>query len=347
MRYLIIRLSAFGDVAMTLPVICAVARANPTDQLTLLTQPALTALLVEGPDNLEAIAIDIKHEEHSFTGLMRFAKRLSSERFDMVIDLHNVIRSKYLRMHLRLHGTRSRCIKKPRKLQALITARPPLKRLKQIDSIIDYYAAVFRSAGLSLGDYGKSARPPIRLTHPAIPASNTNVQKIGIAPFAGHKSKVYPLDKMLEVAKRLAAEPNVELLLFGGRGQEQKTLDSWATQSSNISSLAGRLTLPDELAVMQSLTCMVSMDSANMHFASLVGCRVVSVWCGTHPAAGFLGYGQSLQDAIGLDLDCRPCSIYGNKSCFRKDYACQAIPPENIINKVLQIIYEDQNKQTS
>ena len=77
------------------------------------------------------------------------------------------------------------------------------------------------------------------------------------------------------------------------------------------------------------------MDSANMHLASLVGTKVVSIWGGTHPYAGFLGWNQKESDCVQLDLPCRPCSVYGNKPCFRSDYACMnGIVPELIIDKL-------------
>ena len=67
---------------------------------------------------------------------------------------------------------------------------------------------------------------------------------------------------------------------------------------------------------------MLSMDSVNMHLASIAGTRVVSLWGATHPYAGYLGYGQSHDDVIQADLDCRPCSLHGNRLCKRGDYAC-------------------------
>ena len=90
---------------------------------------------------------------------------------------------------------------------------------------------------------------------------------------------------------------------------------------------------------MSHLDVMVSMDSANMHLASLVGTRVVSVWGATHPLAGFMGWGQTVDDAVQLDLPCRPCSIYGNKPCLRGDYAClQNIPPEQVLERIEKVI---------
>ena len=86
---------------------------------------------------------------------------------------------------------------------------------------------------------------------------------------------------------------------------------------------------------MSQLDTMVSMDSANMHLASICGTRVVSVWGATHPYAGFMGWNQSVDDAVQLDMPCRPCSIYGNRPCLRGDYAClNNIDPVAIADRV-------------
>ena len=86
---------------------------------------------------------------------------------------------------------------------------------------------------------------------------------------------------------------------------------------------------------MSYIDVMVSMDSANMHLASLVGTTVVSVWGATHPYAGFMGWNQKEENAVQVTLPCRPCSIFGNKPCRRGDYAClRQIEPSDIIQKI-------------
>jgi ADP-heptose:LPS heptosyltransferase len=86
------------------------------------------------------------------------------------------------------------------------------------------------------------------------------------------------------------------------------------------------------------------MDSANMHMASLVATPVVSVWGATHPYAGFMGWGQNSENVIQMDLDCRPCSIYGQKPCKRGDYACMnMIKPETIVEKINTLLQTKQN----
>ena len=90
---------------------------------------------------------------------------------------------------------------------------------------------------------------------------------------------------------------------------------------------------------MSRLKLLICMDSANMHFASLVGTPVLSIWGATHPYAGFYGYRQPMENAIQLPLPCRPCSVFGEKPCYRGDWACMdKILPEMILDKVNQIL---------
>nr|AIA86245.1 CAZy families GT9 protein [uncultured Prevotella sp.] len=94
------------------------------------------------------------------------------------------------------------------------------------------------------------------------------------------------------------------------------------------------------MALISHLKVMISMDSANMHLASLTGTPVVSIWGATHYYAGFMGWGQHPENATEVSLSCRPCSIFGNKACFRKDYAClQRITPDMIVSKIEKIVY--------
>ena len=136
----------------------------------------------------------------------------------------------------------------------------------------------------------------------------------------------------------LLSEQGERIVLFGSK-EEAKVLDAWAKKYKNVESAAGRHTLSEELEMMRGLRVMITMDSANMHLASLVSTRVVSIWGATHPKAGFMGFGQSANDCIQRDLSCRPCSIYGKKKCKYGDYRCMDISPEKIVEKVISDRY--------
>ena len=164
---------------------------------------------------------------------------------------------------------------------------------------------------------------------------------IGIAPFAAHKGKIYPIDKMEKVIQQLIhTYPQVRLYLFGGGKEETAIMNQWAETYPQVINASSQLNgLAQELNLMSQLQLMISMDSGNMHLASLVNTPVISIWGATHPYAGFMGWNQDDANAVQVSLPCRPCSIYGNKPCLRGDYAClNEIQPEEIINKVKFIL---------
>ena len=91
-KVLVIRLSAIGDVAMTVPVIYSAAKANPEDSFTVLTQAFLMPLFMNRPPNVEVIGINTKGAEKRLIGLLKFSSTLLKFGFVVILDLHNVIR---------------------------------------------------------------------------------------------------------------------------------------------------------------------------------------------------------------------------------------------------------------
>ena len=140
---------------------------------------------------------------------------------------------------------------------------------------------------------------------------------------------------MEQVIKALSERGDTTIFLFGGGKEESEQIKTLCTKYNNVQPAKNQHGLKGELALMGQLDVMLSMDSANMHLASLVGTPVVSIWGGTHPYAGFLGWNQKLHDCVQLELSCRPCSVYGNKPCMRGDYMCMnGISPEHILQKL-------------
>ncbi|MDO4692909.1 MAG: glycosyltransferase family 9 protein [Porphyromonadaceae bacterium] len=353
-KFLIARLSAIGDVAMAIPTIYAIARTNPEHQFTVLTQPFLTTIIVEPPANLEAMAIDIKREERRLPGLLRYATRLRGEGFDGFIDLHDVLRTKVLRTIVGLGKTQVWSIRKPRGLRRRLLAPPPHKDLSPLPSMQELYLETLSRSGLRIPSEGIR---PIELQSPrywSALASYPELTKpeglllIGIAPFASTESKTYDLGLMEQVISRLSNSGQCYVFLFGGRGKEADTLGHWASRYARVRSLAGQLELPDELAIMSRLGAMLSMDSANAHLAAMVGTRVISVWCSTHPYAGFMAMGHRAEDCLqDSELDCRPCSIFGKvKRCLHGDMPCRkAVTPEYITERVMVAAQEEMDKK--
>lgn len=334
---LVIRLSAIGDVAMTIPVLYSVARENPEDTFTLLTQPFLQLLLINPPPNVTVRPIDTKGTEKSFLGLMKFARQLSKEPYDIVIDLHAVIRSKLIASWFKMKGRKVYVLDKMREARKKLV-RKDHKVLRPIRQTTDRYADVFIKAGFDYKEQFdslyESSLPDMSFITETYGEKNTE-RWIGIAPFAKHKGKIYPLEEMEKVVKLLSEREGTKVFLFGGKGEEQKVLDSWQERYKEVFSIVGKFSLDKELVLIDHLDLLISMDSANMHFASLVQTPVVSIWGATHPYAGFYGYKQDPENCIQAPLLCRPCSVFGQKECYRGDWACLSwITPDMIIDKI-------------
>lgn len=329
---LVIRLSSLGDAAITVPLIEQLSRNYPQSRFIFLIKQGFTPLLNRQP-YVHIYPFDPYKKHKGFLGLYKLYRDLKKLQIDQIADLHNVIRSKILRIFFYFSKIPTAIIDKGRKGKKALT-RQEKKRLIPLKPTIERYADVFRKLGFQ-----------IELSH-ELPEKKTSRQtvyekkekRIGIAPFTHFQEKRYPLYKMEKVIS-LLNEKNVKIILFGGGPDEEKQAIQWAEEFNNVNNLVAKLTLDEELNIIRLLDVMFSMDSANMHLASMVGTRVLSIWGATHPYAGFYGYGQNTQDAIQIDLECRPCSIFGNKACWRKDHACmELISEERITNQLLDII---------
>ncbi len=341
-KVLITRFSALGDVCMTMPVVYSVCRNNPEVEFIYLTKPPVTRLFIASPPNLTVIGADVKEEYHGPWGAIRLFKKLRREyRFDAIADLHSVLRTQIIDVAAMLCGIKVESIDKQRSQRQDLTSRGA-DHAAPLRPMIERYADVFRRLGLNADI---TAQPPLlgEIKQPAnapLPPKLTGERRIAIAPFAAHKGKIYPEEKMFEAVRALAAMPDTTVLLFGGGKHEIEVLSKWAEQLPGAMSLAGlRLGFECELWLMSQCDVMVSMDSANMHLASLMGTPVVSIWGATHPAAGFNGWLQSPDNIVAASLPCRPCSIFGNKVCIRGNYECMhAIDPADIVAKVNSVI---------
>lgn len=327
MNILVIRFSALGDVVMTVPVIHSIATCYPQHHFIVLSRTGMTSYFENLPSNVQFKGVDL-NQYKGIGGLGRLYQELKRLDIDAVADLHDVLRSQYLRFRFLLAGKKVCHIQKGRAERKALTSGNPGKH-QQLKTSFERYADVFAGLGL-----------PASISYS--PSKTSKPGWIGIAPFAAHAGKVYPQDKMREVIRLIAQHADSRVFLFGGGAKEVEMLESWAKIAPNVESVAGKLSRKEELSLISSLRVMLSMDSANMHLASLVGTEVVSVWGATHPYAGFLGWNQKLDNVIQVEMPCRPCSIYGNKPCREGGYPClNQISPQMIAGKVLSIAFDE------
>lgn len=318
-----------GDVAMTVPVIRALSEQYPQLKITVLTRTFFKPLF-EGLNNVEVYSADLEGNHKGILGLYKLAKELKRLKFDVVSDLHNVLRSKILKFFFL--GTKVVQIDKGRaEKKALVTG----KELKQLKSTHQRYADVFEKLGYKI-DLSQPKFP----FKPQFSREITKLIKrdyplIGIAPFAAHKGKMYPLDKMVKVIEHLSKDNQV--FLFGGGENEIIILEDLSKKHQNVISVAGKLSFEEELNLISNLNTMLSMDSGNAHLAAIFGIKVLTIWGVTHPFAGFTPFNQPDSNMLLADREkypLIPTSVYGNTYPENYEDCAGSISVEKIVEKV-------------
>lgn len=330
---MVIRLSAMGDVAMTIPVLKAILAQNRNLQITVLTRPFFIPIFKE-LRGVSIIIIDTKNKHKGIAGLYKLYKTLKKERFFAIVDLHNVLRTNILKFFF--FGKNFYQINKGRKEKKDLISG---KKKVQLQSTHKRYAAVFKKIGLTV-----EIDNPIFLEKQPLPKEITALLKnkktkqlIGIAPFAAHKGKMYPLKQLKIVLKKISK--NHIVLLFGGKNDATQL--EQLVINENIFSIAGKLNFTAELQTISNLDLMLSMDSGNGHLAANYGVKVLTIWGVTHPFTGFAPFNQPIAYALTPDLNQFPkipTSIYGNTYPKGYERAAGSISPEQVVEKIEKIL---------
>ncbi|MFD1062547.1 glycosyltransferase family 9 protein [Winogradskyella litorisediminis] len=322
-----------GDVAMSVPAIRALTQQYPNLKVTVVTRKFFKPFF-RGLKNVTVFEADLKGKHKGILGLYKLSKELKILKFDAVADIHNVLRTKILKFFI---GGNFKQIDKGRKEKKALVSGEIFQQLKTTHQ---RYADVFEALGF-----------PLDLSNPNFPEraklneklqlfiSNKDIPTIGIAPFAAFEGKLYPLEQMKLVINQLSKKHNI--ILFGGGNSEIIQLNQIEAQTPNTKSVAGKLSLSEELDLISNLDVMLAMDSGNAHMAAMLGVKTLTVWGVTHPFAGFAPFNQPNDYALVADRNQFPkipTSIYGNKQPEGYENAAGSVSVEAVVEKIKSII---------
>ena len=307
---LIIRLSAMGDVAMTVPVIRALVNQHPNCKITVLSKPFLKPLF-EGISNVSFYEAD-------------------------------VVRSKILRKFFAMTPVLIAKIDKGRAAKKALT-RSENKIFKQLKTSHQRYVDVLSKLDfkVTISNPKPIDRKPLS-ENIIIKFGHKENKWIGVAPFAAFKGKVYPLNLMEEVIEELSSK-GITIFLFGGGHHEIEILKRIESKYKNCINVAGEITFTQELELISHLDLMISMDSGNAHLAAMQQIKTITIWGVTHPFAGFSPFNQPSDYCILPDLEKYPkipCSIYGNTFFDGYENVMESIKPTAIIKKAVSLLSE-------
>ncbi|WP_188361557.1 glycosyltransferase family 9 protein [Flavobacterium orientale] len=337
---LVIRLSAMGDVAMTVPVLRALVLQHTEVKITVISRQFFKPFF-NGIPNVNFFAVDLQKRHKGFFGLLRLFSDLKKLKIDAVADLHNVLRSKVVRGLFALSGKKVAFTDKGRAEKRALT-RAENKVFKPVKSMVERHTETFKELGFSIDLKNPQFPTKAVLSNEILKITgNKNQNWVGIAPFAQYQSKVYPLDLMQKVIGELAKNNSIKIFLFGGGNEEIQKLNQLQNNHSNVIVLAGKLKFKEELEVISNLDVMLSMDSGNAHIAAMLGVKVITVWGATHPFAGFSPFNQPLENCIVSDREkfpLLPTSIYGNKKVEGYEDVMRTILPEKVVFSVQSLL---------
>ncbi len=338
LRILVFRFSAIGDVALTLPVIRGLLQINPELRITLVTK-SLFMPFFRDVKGLDLVTADFKDKYKGFPGLYRLYRDLTRMAdFDYVVDLHGVIRTYILSTFFRLSGKHVYRIDKGRNEKKELVSGNIFHPLKHTT---ERYLDAFRYIPLktwiqrdSYFNFDPVSVNGILKKFPKEPGEKW----IGIAPFSKHPLKNWPMENMRSLMKMIQSRGKFRYFLFGGGSKELEGIDQLIREFPGSVNAVRELDFNGELDLMKNLHLMISMDSANMHMASLAGIKTVTIWGATHPYAGFGAY--HLNKALNIqiskeELECRPCTVFGKGTCRRHDLAClNWLTPEKVFREI-------------
>jgi heptosyltransferase I len=315
-RILIIKPSALGDVATTLPLVCDLKAASPEAQIDWLIHPAY-APLIEGHDAVHQVVLfDRKkltawwYRPAAFRLFWQLLGTLRQNRYDVVIDAQGLLRSGFLTW---ITGAKIRigfAHAREGATQAY-THKVSLPEDGEQTLAVDRMRALGKPLG---ADGSKPAQ--FRIPVPELPVhySAFKVQDsfIAVIPGARWPTKRWAVERFAALAERLLQEGHT-LLLLGSPDEKslcdalQQEIEHRTSNTANLHNLAGQSPIPTLIALLARARLVIANDTGPLHMAGALGRPVVALYGPTSPA--FVGpYGQ-LGNVLRHDVPCHPCRL--------------------------------------
>jgi ADP-heptose:LPS heptosyltransferase len=247
-------------------------------------------------------------------------KLLKHENFNEVIDLHNNLRTKRVKLAL---GKPAHAFNKLN-FEKWLLVKLKINRMPTIH-IVDRYMETVAHLGVKNDGQGLDYFIPETeyLDTTALP-NNYITFAIG----GQHNTKKLPNAKIIEILQQL----NYPTILIGGKEDaENGNAIIKALDNDTIINRCGKLSLNQSALVVKNSRGLITHDTGMMHIGAALDIPILSVWGNTIPQLGMTPYYKqgskaALQAEIFevLGLKCRPCSKIGFDKCPKGHFDCMA-----------------------
>jgi heptosyltransferase-2 len=312
---LVVQTSFLGDVVLTTPLLHTLRERARPRRLAVLVRPEAAPLLAGHPDVDDVLLDGKRGGDGGPIGLLRTARRLRRERFDVAVSPHRSLRTALVLAAARI----------PRRIGFRDAPGAPLYHERVARDPRRH--AVERILGLA-GPFGGATDTP-QLSIPVSAEARANAAAllsdgpeplVGLAPGSVWPTKRWSVDGFAAVATALA-DDGARCVVLGGPDERAIGDEVHRRSGGRAVTLCGRTDLATLVAVVDRLGVLIANDSAPMHIACARSVPVVAVFCATTPAQGFGPWGPHAT-IVDVDLGCRPCGRHGGPRCPRGTDDC-------------------------
>src|SRR5438132_5275889 len=316
---LVVQTSFLGDVVLTTPLITALRQQVAPRRLAVLVRPEAAPLVADHPDVDDVLLDDKRGRDGGPFGLLRTARRLRREGFDLAVSPHRSLRTALLLAAARI--PRRVGFRESRGAFLYHVRVPRDRRRHDVERNLALLGAFGSGSAdvprLHLAVDGEAAARAAALLPPG-PAP-----LVGLAPGSAWATKRWTPAGFAAVAAALDAD-GARCVLLGSAADAPLVEAIRVASDGRAVGLAGRTDVATLVAVIDRLALLIANDSAPMHVACARGVPVVAVFCATTPALGYGPWGPA-HSVIGADLACRPCARHGGRRCPRGTEDCMRL----------------------
>lgn len=307
LKVLVIRFSSIGDIVLTTPVVRCLKTQRPDIELHYVTKASYRFLIADNPyiDKIHVL-------EESLWGLIG---KLRQEKFDVIIDLHNNLRTLQLKTAL---GVESYSFNKLN-WEKWLFVNLKVKAMPSVH-IVDRYLDAVRKLGIINDDRGLDYFIPYKdIIEPDwLPVTHQNGY-VAYAIGGQHETKKLPLERMIELCQKIS----YPIVLLGGKEDaDNGEAIEQALGKERVYNACGKCNFNQSASLVQQSKLVFSHDTGLMHVAAAFKKKVYSIWGNTVPEFGMYPYQTNFVILENRQLDCRPCSKIGNKRCPKGHFKC-------------------------
>lgn len=326
-----------GDAILTLPAVAAVRATYPKAHIAMLVKPWVADIYRLFSDLDEIIIYENKFDNPA--GVLRLARTLKQKKFDAAILLQNAIEAAIIALAA---GIPLRAGYDSDARGLLLTH--PVRRTREVKKVhqTDYYLEMVKALGCMSVPKEMHMETKINVLEARnilskfVPDADKAI--IGIAPGAtyGPAKKWFP-ERFAEVADRLAQKFSAQVIVMGGKSDDETAREVQKTAESKLINLAGKTTLREAIYLISRCRLFISNDSGLMHVAGALNVPTIAVFGSTNPTTTSPVGRNSV--IVRHDVPCSPCL---KKTC-PTDFRCMRLVSVEDVLKVAQNLLRDKN----